>query len=314
MRTILPTHQTNLPSNYPTDQPPDYSTTRPTAPLDFSRVLADADPDGARPRRFMPVSNAMQATETLDDWLCAQAMNAIITPTPIQLTHAITMLDRTVGARIAGEIARRYGDAGLPPRTIDCVLHGSAGQSFGAFCINGLRLELWGEANDYVGKGMAGGELVLRLPSGARYASHENFIMGNTALYGATGGALFAAGRAGERFAVRNSGATAVVEGVGDHGCEYMTGGAVVVLGKTGRNFAAGMTGGVAYVYDADGLFTTRLNDELVTATRGVSGEAETQLHELIAQHVMATASQWAQGMLETWATRREKFWVIRGK
>jgi glutamate synthase domain-containing protein 3 len=251
---------------------------------------------------------------SLDDWLCAQALSAIETKTPIQLTHTISVTDRTVGARIAGELARRYGDAGLLPRTIDCVLHGSAGQSFGAFCINGLRLELWGEANDYVGKGMAGGELVLRLPVGARYASHENFIMGNTALYGATGGRLFAAGRAGERFAVRNSGATAVVEGVGDHGCEYMTGGRVVVLGVTGRNFAAGMTGGVAYVYDADDTFAVRLNRELVTATRDISGDDELQLRELIAQHVTATGSVWAQEMLETWETMREKFWVVRGK
>jgi glutamate synthase (ferredoxin) len=282
--------------------------------LDFSRLLADADPDGVLPRRNMQASNVMQTAETLDDWLYASAFSAIETKTPIQLTHAITVLDRTVGARIVGEIARRYGDAGLPPRTIACVLHGSAGQSFGAFCINGLRLELWGEANDYVGKGMAGGELVLRLPIGARYASHENFIMGNTALYGATGGTVFAAGRAGERFAVRNSGATAVVEGVGDHGCEYMTGGAVVVLGQTGRNFAAGMTGGVAYVYDADDTFAVRLNRELVTATRGVSGEDETQLRELVAQHVTATGSAWAQGMLATWETTREKSWVMRGK
>ena len=150
------------------------------------------------------------------------------------------------------------------PHTIVAELRGSAGQSFGAWLLRGLSLRLVGQANDYVGKGLAGGEIVIRPPDEAAYVWHHNVILGNTALYGATGGELYAAGRAGERFAVRNSGARAVVEGVGDHGCEYMTGGAVVVLGKTGRNFGAGMTGGVAYVYDNHDMLTARANQQLV--------------------------------------------------
>ena len=158
---------------------------------------------------------------------------------------------------------------------------------------------------------MAGGEIVVYPPTNARFASHQNFIIGNTVLYGATGGALFAAGRAGERFAVRNSGATAVVEGVGDHGCEYMTGGAVVVLGVTGRNFGAGMTGGVAYVLDCDGRFAARLNAELVRQER-LSDEAdEARLRVLVQRHVEATGSQWAMQLLQGWARERDYFWKV---
>src|SRR5574341_826786 len=247
----------------------DDSTYEPNWPgIDLERVIADPDPTGTRPRRNLQARNDPLPSDTLDDWLYHAALRAVETRVPIALEHAIQNTDRSVGARLAGEIARRYGDAGLPPRTIGCTFYGSAGQSFGAFCINGLHLTLLGEANDYVGKGMAGGEIIMRLPREARYVSNENFILGNTVLYGATGGTLFAAGRAGERFAVRNSGAVAVVEGVGDHGCEYLTGGTVVVLGATGRNFAAGMTGGVAFVSDLENNFLPRLNTELVNAER----------------------------------------------
>ena len=175
-----------------------------------------------------------------DQILKVDAATAIEKREPIQLSYPIRNTHRTVGAKLSGEIAFQYGDTQLPKETIRCYFEGSAGQSFGAFCISGLQLILTGEANDYVGKGMAGGVIVIKPSSDARFKSHENTIIGNTVLYGATSGSLYAAGRAGERFCVRNSGATVVVEGVGDHGCEYMTGGTIVILGETGRNFGAG--------------------------------------------------------------------------
>jgi len=230
------------------------------------------------------------------------------------LEHAIHNTDRTVGARLAGEIARRYGDVGLPTGTIRVTLTGSAGQSFGAFCINGLHLTLIGEANDYVGKGMAGGEIILRVPPNARWASNENFIAGNTLLYGATGGTLFAAGRVGERFAVRNCGATAVVEGVGDHGCEYMTSGTVVVLGSTGRNFGAGMTGGTAYVYDPENNFGKRMNPQLVRAERIANDADEARLRDLVNQHADATGSVWARALSDRWNETLSSFWKVSPK
>ncbi len=279
--------------------------------LDLSRVLADPDPTGARPRRNLQPRNDPPGGETLDDWLYHAALSAVETRTPIGLESPIHNTDRAVGARIAGEIARRYGDAGLAPRTIRAAFHGSAGQSFGAFCVNGLTLELIGDANDYVGKGMAGGEISVRVPPQARYASNANFILGNTVLYGATGGALFAAGRAGERFAVRNSGAIAVVEGVGDHACEYMTGGIVVVLGETGRNFGAGMTGGVAFVLDTQNRLRARLNDELVHAARITRAADAARLRELAQRHADATQSAWARGLLARWEETRAAFWRI---
>ena len=275
--------------------------------IDLSRLLADPDPSGLKPRRGVQARNDPLPQETLDDWLFAAAAEAVATGTPVALARAIHNTDRTVGARLAGEIARRYGDGGLPAATITCRLEGSAGQSFGAFCINGMKLVLWGEANDYVGKGMAGGEIVVRLPATARYASQQNFIIGNTVLYGATGGTLFAAGRAGERFAVRNSGATAVVEGVGDHGCEYMTGGVVVILGEVGRNFGAGMTGGQAFVYDPHDKLGARLNPELVRMERPGDGPGE-QLRVLVREHALACGSRWAQGLLDGWGIERNNF------
>lgn len=279
--------------------------------IDLSRVLADPDPTKTRARRNEQPRNDPLPAPALDDWLYEAALDSVETRAPIELKHAIRNTDRTVGARLAGEIARRYGDDGLDPRTIVVRLDGSAGQSFGAFCINGMQLVLCGEANDYVGKGMAGGEIVVRPPLTARYATNENFIIGNTVLYGATGGALYAAGRAGERFAVRNSGAVAVVEGVGDHGCEYMTGGTVVVLGTTGRNFGAGMTGGIAFVYDEENKLPIRMNDELVQLERLDEDEDDDWLREMIAAHIEATDSRWARVIWERWGESGKYFWKI---
>ncbi len=209
-------------------------------PLDLAPLLARVDGPGAAIRSLGTAHHATRVSD-LNAYLVEQACYALADgQQPLTLHCAITNRDRTVGATLAGVIAARYGATGLPEGTIHIWFTGSAGQSWGAFLSPGLHLSLEGEANDYVGKGIAGGEITVRPARDAGYAAHANTILGNTVLYGATGGALYAAGQAGERFAVRNSGALAVIEGVGDHGCEYMTGGTVLVLGPTGRNFAAG--------------------------------------------------------------------------
>ncbi len=220
--------------------------------------------------------------------------------------------DRSIGAGLAGEIARRYGNTGLPGVSITSIFQGAAGQSFGAFNVPGMRLILHGEANDYVGKSMTGGQIILAPPSDAAFDSHKNTLLGNTVLYGATGGQLFAAGRAGERFAVRNSGALAVVEGVGDHACEYMTGGMVVVLGETGRNFGAGMSSGVAYVFDPENVLPTHYNNDLVDLER-IDDEAERKaLYTIIAQHAKRTRSKHASSLLDSWEQVQQHFWRVQ--
>jgi glutamate synthase (NADPH/NADH) large chain len=230
--------------------------------------------------------------------------------------YAVANTDRAIGARLSGAIARRWGDAGLAePITLE--LEGSAGQSLGAWNARGLHIELTGEANDGVGKGMAGGRIVVRPPADAGYASQDAAILGNTCLYGATDGELFAAGRAGERFAVRNSGALAVVEGAGDHCCEYMTGGVVVVLGKVGLNFGAGMTGGFAYVLDIERDFVDCYNHELVDLLR-ISPEGMEHhmqhLRRLIERHVAHTGSAWGERILRDFRGLQYKFWLVKPK
>ena len=225
--------------------------------------------------------------------------------------------DRSIGARLSGRIARLHGDLGMADAPIDLHFSGSAGQSFGAFLAGGLHLQLQGEANDYVGKGMAGGRIVLRPPQGARWEARSAPIMGNTCLYGATGGELYAAGRAGERFAVRNSGAIAVVEGAGDHCCEYMTGGVVAVLGRTGLNFGAGFTGGMAYVLDLDRDFVDRYNHELVDILRINSegfGAHRSHLLDLLEAHVRHTGSVWAARIAGEMRDFLGKFWLVKPK
>jgi glutamate synthase (NADPH/NADH) large chain len=231
--------------------------------------------------------------------------------------YAIRNTDRSIGTRLSGEIARLHGAAGLADAPITLTLEGSAGQSFGAFLAPGLALHLHGEANDYVGKGMAGGRIVVRAPADAAWNRHEASILGNTCLYGATGGELFAEGRAGERFAVRNSGATAVVEGCGDHGCEYMTDGVVVVLGRSGANFGAGMTGGIAYVLDLEREFVDRYNHELVDILR-IAGDGfephRAHLRQLLAQHVHHTGSAFAAQVLAEMRDFIGKLWLVKPK
>jgi glutamate synthase (NADPH/NADH) large chain len=232
-------------------------------------------------------------------------------------SDSIRNTDRSIGARLSGRIARLHGDTGMATNPITLRLRGSAGQSFGAFNAGGLQLHLEGEANDYVGKGMAGGRIVLRPARGSRFASQEAPILGNTCLYGATGGELFAAGRAGERFAVRNSGATAVIEGAGDHCCEYMTGGAVVVLGRTGLNFGAGFTGGLAYVLDIERDFVDRYNHELIDIVR-ITPEGfdnyRQHLTDLVSAHVRLTGSAWGARILENFRDYVGKIWLVKPK
>jgi glutamate synthase domain-containing protein 3 len=218
-------------------------------------------------------------------------------------------VDRTVGTTLSHEIAKRYGHAGLPADTIVIRATGTAGQSFGAFGAPGLSIHLQGEANDYFGKGLSGARLSIRPREGDQTPAEENIVVGNVALYGAIAGDVFIRGRAGERFCVRNSGASAVVEGIGDHGCEYMTGGRVVVLGATGRNFAAGMSGGIAYVLDPEGLFRAYgCNTEMVDLDAVETPEDDDALHGLIQQHQTITGSAVAARILADWDVYRSQF------
>jgi len=232
-------------------------------------------------------------------------------------SYAIANTDRAIGARLSGAIARQHGDHGMDEYPISLILEGAAGQSLGAWNAGGLHIDLTGEANDGVGKGMAGGRIVVRPPLDAPYASQDAVIVGNTCLYGATGGELFAAGRAGERFAVRNSGAMAVVEGAGDHCCEYMTGGVVAVLGKVGLNFGAGMTGGFAYVLDLERDFVDCYNHELVDILR-ISPEGMENymqhLRGLVTRHAELTGSAWGRQILRDFRGLQYKFWLVKPK
>jgi glutamate synthase domain-containing protein 3 len=234
--------------------------------------------------------------------------DALATRTPAALSLPIRNIHRTVGTMLSGEIARRYGSAGLPEDTIRVQFTGCAGQSFGAFLAKGVTLTLEGDANDYVGKGLSGGKLVIYHPRASEFVPEENILVGNVCLYGATSGEAYFAGMGGERFAVRNSGATAVVEGVGDHGCEYMTNGLVVVLGRTGRNFAAGMTGGFAYVLDQFGDFAIRCNKAEVDLEPVADQKDIDSLYQLIARHGELTGSTQAKWIIENWEATLPKF------
>jgi glutamate synthase (NADPH/NADH) large chain len=288
--------------------------TREDVDVDLSRLLA-RDPAQASAYCGSP---ALQApADGLAAQLDAALADAIASGAGGAFVGSIRNTDRSIGARLSGRIARVHGDTGMSATPIDVRLSGSAGQSFGAFNAGGLHLHLQGEANDYVGKGMAGGRIVLQPPGGSRFASQDTPILGNTCLYGATGGELFAAGRAGERFAVRNSGATAVIEGAGDHCCEYMTGGAVVVLGRTGLNFGAGFTGGLAYVLDLERDFVDRYNHELVDISRitpeGLDGYRQ-HLTDLIEAHARLTGSAWSARIRDDFRDFVGKFWLVKPK
>jgi len=220
---------------------------------------------------------------------------------PVELSLPIDNSKRAAGTLLSGRLAKQFGARGLPDNSITVRYAGSAGQSFGAFLAPGVTLELSGEANDYTGKGMSGGRIIVKPPAGARFVAEDNVIIGNVALYGATGGDLFANGLGGERFAVRNSGARAVVEGVGDHGCEYMTGGTVVVVGPVGRNFAAGMSGGVAYVWDPNQALRARCNLELVELEALADDSDVWLVRGLVEDHVRFTGSARGAKLLDNW-------------
>ena len=278
-----------------------------TRGLDFSRVLAPPQLDAGQPLRCVS-KQVHDFSNSLDVSIIEQAKVSIEDKKPVSLAMPIRNRNRTVGAMLSAEISKRYGSAGLPANTIKVKFTGAAGQSFGAFLTRGVTLELEGDANDYVGKGLCGGTIIMYPPRDANYRAHNNIVTGNVNLFGATGGEMYVHGMAGERFAVRNSGAVAVVEGLGDHGCEYMTGGTVVVLGKTGVNFAAGMSGGIAYVLDENQLFDTRCNLEMVDLEPVVQEEDKKSLHSLIANHVRYTQSPYASQILDDWSEMLPRF------
>ena len=302
--------------------------------LDFTRIFfqPEAKPEEVRwtERQQHPID------DILDRRLIAAAKPALEEKSPTIIDETICSVDRSAGAMLSGEIAKRYGAKGLPDNTLQINLKGTAGQAFGAFVAKGVTIDLEGDANDYVGKGLSGGRIIVRPPQNTRIIPEDSIIVGNTVLYGATTGECYFRGVAGERFAVRNSGAVAVVEGVGDHGCEYMTGGVIVVIGQTGRNFAAGMSGGIAYVLDEDGTFGSRCNlamvelepvteeDDLLEKLHHHGGDIEhkgrvditadmtrhddERLRQLLTKHIQYTGSTRAQMILDDWATYRPKF------
>jgi len=273
------------------------------AGLDLSPMFAVPElPEGAALHKVIEQDHGLD--RALDNELIARCAAALDDGTQVSFDLPVRNVNRTVGTMLGAEVTRKYGGKGLPDDTIDITLTGSAGQSFGAFVPRGVTLRLYGDANDYVGKGLSGGRLIVRPDVSAPFAAEENVIAGNTILYGATGGELFLRGRVGERFCVRNSGATAVVEGVGDHGCEYMTGGLVVVLGTTGRNFAAGMSGGVAYLLDLD---PARVNPDMVDV-EPLSTEDSAELRAIVARHLAETGSPVAEGLLADWPRRSAAF------
>jgi glutamate synthase (NADPH/NADH) large chain len=303
--------------------------------LDFSRLFTKPQAErGTAIFHCEPQDHKI--TRILDRRLIAESQAALDRGAPVRIVTTIKNTDRTAGAMLSGEVATRYGHTGLPDDTIHVKLTGTAGQSFGAFLARGVTLELEGEGNDYVGKGLSGGRIIVRPPADTGVRPEESIIVGNTVLYGAISGECYFRGIAGERFAVRNSGAIAVIEGAGDHCCEYMTGGIVIVLGRTGRNFAAGMSGGIAYVLDEDGTFETRCNMSMVelapvpdeeavnareyghAADLGTQGRVDVladmtrydaaRLHLLISRHARFAGSRRAAHILENWETYLPKF------
>ncbi len=277
--------------------------------LDLNPLLAKADP--GEHAMYCTLQGRNEVPDTLDAMMIADAQPLFEVGEKMQLTYNVRNTARAIGTRMSSMIVRRFGMTALQPGHVTVRLRGSAGQSLGAFAVQGLKLEVLGDANDYVGKGLSGGTIVVRPRPVATLKPHENTIIGNTVLYGATAGKLFAAGQAGERFAVRNSGAVVVVEGCGSNGCEYMTGGTAVILGPVGDNFAAGMTGGMAFIYDADDTFRYRLNADSVVWQRIETAHYERVLKDLIAQHSREAHSPLAAQLLNDWTMEVGKFWQI---
>jgi glutamate synthase (NADPH/NADH) large chain len=277
--------------------------------LDLNPLLVRADPGANKP--YCTIEGRNEVPDTLDADIVRDASAFLARGEKMQLTYTVRNTARAIGARISSHIVRKFGMNGLPPGHLTVQLRGSAGQSLGAFAVRGLRLEVTGEANDYVGKGLSGATIIVRPSNFPGEAPEANALIGNTILYGATSGRLFAAGRAGERFAVRNSGATAVAEGCGANGCEYMTGGTAVLLGPVGANFAAGMTGGMAFVLDLEDAFERQVNPDSVVIRRVTSAHWEGVLRALVAEHERETGSRVAEGVLRDWDLLRGRFWQV---
>jgi glutamate synthase (NADPH/NADH) large chain len=277
--------------------------------LDLNPILAQADP--GEYTRYCTMEGRNEVPDTLDAQMIKDTRALFDLGEKMQLTYNIRNTQRAIGTRLSSMITRKYGEKSLQPGHITVRLRGSAGQSLGAFAVQGLKLEVFGDANDYVGKGLSGGTIIVRSMTASPLASHRNTIIGNTVLYGATAGRLFAAGQAGERFAVRNSGAEVVIEGCGSNGCEYMTGGTAVILGPVGENFGAGMTGGMAFIYDAEKRFADRVNPETVTWQRIETDHWDGVVRDLIGEHVSETQSRFAEQLLNDWERERGNFWHV---
>ncbi|MFK8051885.1 MAG: glutamate synthase large subunit [Woeseiaceae bacterium] len=285
--------------------------------MDLSPIISDGGLADDKARFCTDLRNAPYDRGELAEQMLEDALPAIRARESAKLGYEVRNFNRSIGARVAGEIARQHGNHGMGDAVLDIKLLGTAGQSFGAWNVAGLNMTLEGDANDYVGKGMTAGRLVIRPPANSRFVVRDTAIIGNTCLYGATGGELFAAGRAGERFAVRNSGATSVIEGAGDHCCEYMTGGVVACIGDVGVNFGAGMTGGFAYVLDINRDFVDRYNHELIDIHRISPETMESHLHHLqtlLQKHLALTGSVWAAEILEDYRDFLSRFWLVKPK
>jgi glutamate synthase domain-containing protein 3 len=251
--------------------------------------------------------------EALDNELIESMQDALKNGTPTKKEIRLRNINRTVGTMLSAEMTRKYGDKGLPEDTIYIKAVGTAGQSFGAFVNSGITFEVEGDANDYFGKGLCGGKLILYPPAGSTFDAHNTVIVGNVSFYGATSGEAYIYGIAGERFCVRNSGANVVVAGVGDHGCEYMTGGRAVILGEIGKNFAAGMSGGIAYVYDKDSTLSGRINTEMVDLDT-IEDEDEAEVKSMIENYIKYTGSKEASEILDSWSSSKSKFIKVMPK
>jgi len=275
--------------------------------LDFSNILKPAEKIFQNTEVFHSKDQNHGLEKALDNELIKKSKKAIEKGEKVSFESPIVNTNRTVGTMLSNEVAKKWEAEGLPEDTIDIKLNGSAGQSLAAWLVKGITLTLEGDANDYVGKGLSGGKLIIYPPKSSLFKSEENILLGNVALYGATSGEAYFRGVAAERFCVRNSGASVVVEGIGDHGCEYMTGGKAIILGNTGRNFGAGMSGGIAYVYDLDGDFETKCNKETFELEK-LSKDDFKELHQFVTKHKDLTGSEVAKSILKTWYKEKEKF------
>jgi len=271
-----------------------------TKKLDLSGIIMKP-PVNKKSKLHFISSEKNDFSNNIDKEIIEKSAGAIENKQRINMFASIRNSNRAVGATLSAEVSKRYGSQGLPENTVNCKFTGSAGQSFGAFLAPGITFELEGECNDYTGKGLSGGKIIVYPPKNSQFRPQNNIIIGNVSLFGATRGEVYINGMAGERFAVRNSGAVAVVEGIGDHGCEYMTGGVVVILGKTGINFGAGMSGGIAYVLDQDQLFDTKCNLEMIDVEPLAGKTDHSRLYTLIQNHVKYTGSEYAERILKDW-------------